>query len=270
MGESMTDPISALSRRLRAFWAAAKPRAGEFLAWIREPAMVAGVLVVSTTAIAQPFYIPSGSMEPTLQIGDGLIASKYAYGYSRYSLPFGAGPASETRLFQTMPERGDIVIFRLPHDPGKTLIKRLIGMPGDRVQMRGGRLWINGKELPLTPDGVGNAEWGDGTTYTAARYIETLPGGRTHPIFKQGWDGPVDDTGVFVVPAGHFFMMGDNRDDSLDSRTAPAQGGVGFVPMENLVARAEFVVGSYDYIGHQPDKSLIGRLRLSRFFRALD
>ncbi|HWA90845.1 MAG TPA: signal peptidase I [Rhizomicrobium sp.] len=252
----MTDPIFA---KLDAFWR-----------WIREPAIVAGVLVVSTTAIAQPFYIPSGSMEPTLQIGDGLIASKFAYGYSRYSLPFGAGPASDTRLFGKAPERGDIVIFRLPHDPSKTLIKRLVGLPGDTVQMHGGRLWLNGRELPLRQDGTGKVEDGNGAITVADRYIETLPGGHAHPIFKQGWDGPLDDTPLYVVPKGHYFMMGDNRDDSLDSRVAEDEGGVGFVPEENLVARAEFVIGSYDYLGHQPDKSLIGRLRLARFFRPLD
>jgi len=107
---------------------------------IREPLIVAGIVFVSTTAIAQPFYIPSGSMEPTLQIGDGLIATKYDYGYSRYSVPFGLGPSSQTRLLQKTPSRGDIVIFRDPSDLSKTLIKRLIGMPGDRIQMREGRL----------------------------------------------------------------------------------------------------------------------------------
>jgi signal peptidase I len=263
----MTDP---LFMKLEALWRTARPRLAQFGGWVREPLIVAGVLIVSTTAIAQPFYIPSGSMEPTLQIGDGLIASKFAYGYSRYSLPFGAGPASDTRLFGKTPERGDIVIFRLPHDPSKTLIKRLIGLPGDRVQMRGGRLWINGRQLALKPDGNGEVEDGFGATSTAERYIETLPGGYTHPILKQGWDGPLDDTQVYVVPAGHFFMMGDNRDDSLDSRVAEGQGGVGFVPQENLVARAEIVVGSYDYLGGQPDKGLIGRLRLARFFHPLD
>src|SRR5215469_1343312 len=124
-------------------------------AWdfVREPVIVAVVLLVSTTALAQPFYIPSGSMEPTLQIGDGLIATKYDYGYSRYSVPFGVGPSSQTRLLQKSPSRGDIVIFRDPSNLSKTLIKRLIGMPGDRVQMREGRLWINGRELPLKQDG---------------------------------------------------------------------------------------------------------------------
>jgi signal peptidase I len=241
-------------------------------AWhlIREPIIVASVMLVSTTAIAQPFYIPSGSMEPTLQIGDGLIATKYDYGYSRYSVPFGVGPSSQTRLLQRTPARGDIVIFRDPSDVSKTLIKRLVGLPGDRIQMREGRLWINGRELPLTEDGVGTAEGEDGATYQVARYSETLPGGVTHAIFKEGWDGPLDNTEEFVVPRDHFFMMGDNRDDSTDSRVPVDEGGVGFVPVENLVGHAKLVVASYDYRGGLWDKGVFERLRASRFFKTLN
>jgi signal peptidase I len=240
-------------------------------AWdfVREPVIVAGVLFVSTTAIAQPFYIPSGSMEPTLQIGDGLIATKYDYGYSRYSVPFALGPASETRLLQKAPKRGDIVIFRDPSALSKTLIKRLIGLPGDHVQMVEGHLWINGKELPLKEDGVGTAEGESGGMYEVARYIETLPNGVMHPIFKQGWDEQLDNTEEFVVPKDHFFMMGDNRDDSLDSRVAASEGGVGYVPIENLVGHAQVVLGSYDYIGGLSDKGVFERLRANRFFKAL-
>jgi signal peptidase I len=241
-------------------------------AWdfVREPVIVAGVLMISTTAIAQPFYIPSGSMEPTLQIGDGLIATKYDYGYSRYSVPFAMGPSSETRLLQKAPKRGDIVIFRDPSNTSKTLIKRLIGLPGDHVQMIAGRLWINGAKLPLKEDGIGTAEGERGETYQVARYIETLPNGLTYQIFKQGSDGELDNTEEFVVPKDHFFMMGDNRDDSLDSRLAANEGGVGFVPIENLVGHAQVVVGSYDYIGALSDKGVFERLRASRFFKTLD
>jgi signal peptidase I len=245
-------------------------RANLGAAWkfIREPLIVGGVVLVSTTAIAQPFYIPSGSMEPTLQIGDGLIATKYDYGYSRYSVPFGVGPSSQSRLLQKSPARGDIVIFRDPSDVSKTLIKRLIGLPGDHIQMREGRLWINGSELPLKDDGFGTEEGEDGGTSPIARYVETLPGGVTHPIFKRGWDGPLDNTEEFVVPKDHFFMMGDDRDNSTDSRIAISEGGVGFVPVENLVGHAKVVVGSYDYVGD--DKGVFERLRTSRFFKTLN
>ena len=238
--------------------------------WLREPVIVAGVMLAASTAIAQPFYVPSGSMEATLQIGDGLLASKYTYGYSRYSVPFALGPASDTRLFQKLPARGDVVLFRLPSNPSKTLVKRLIGLPGDRIQMRAGRLWINERELPLKPDGTATLESADGSAYPVAKFVETLPGGVKHPILKQTWSGPYDDTGVYVVPAGHLFMMGDNRDDSLDSRVAAADDGVGYVPVENLVGKAQVVVGSYDYLGVDSLVDLVGKIRASRFFKTID
>jgi len=264
-------PFLEIRDRAAAAWRnAVKPHAVELYKFIKEPALVAGIMFISTTAIAAPFYVPSGSMEPTLQIGDGLIATKYDYGYSRYSPPFAFGPSSETRLFQKMPRRGDIVIFRLPHNPEKTLIKRLVGLPGDRVQMREGRLWINGKQLPLKRDGVGTEEWHNGEMIPVARYVETLPGGVMHPIFKHVWDGPLDNTQLFVVPKNHFFMMGDNRDDSSDSRVSPERDGVGFVPAEYLVARAEIVVGSYDFLGDQADKGWFDRVRTARFLTALN
>src|SRR5215467_6709148 len=169
-------PFFELRARAAGLWRnTVKPRAVGLFDTMKEPILVVGVIFASTTAVAQPFYVPSGSMEPTLQIGDGLIATKYAYGYSRYSPPFAFGPSSQTRLFEKMPKRGDIVIFRLPHDPRKTLIKRLVGLPGDRLQMRSGRLWINGRELPLKADGTGIEEWHNGERIPVARYVETLP-----------------------------------------------------------------------------------------------
>jgi signal peptidase I len=237
---------------------------------VLEPVAIVAITFASTTALAQPFYVPSGSMQPTLAIGDAFVAAKYPYGYSRYSVPFGLGPESDGRLLQKMPKRGDVVVFRLPRDTSQTYIKRVIGLPGDHVQMIRGRLWINGKELALRADGEGKVESEDGEIAESPRYIETLPNGVTHPIFKWTWTGPLDDTQEFVVPPGHVFMMGDNRDNSLDSRVAAADGGVGFVPVENLVGRAEFVVGSYDFLNAHAIWSWLGEVRLSRFFNGVN
>jgi signal peptidase I len=240
------------------------------LRWIAEPLAVVAVTLVSTTAFAQPFYVPSGSMEPTIAIGDAVIATKFPYGYSSYSIPFNTSPPAANRLFGSLPARGDVVIFRLPRDPGINYVKRVIGLPGDRVQMKDGRLWINGAQLPLRAAGRGNVEDASGYITTVPRYIETLPGGRDHPIYKWQWSGELDNTQAFVVPKGNLFMMGDNRDDSTDSRVASKDGGVGYVPVGNLVGRAEFVVGSYDFLNAAPISGWVSAVRLSRFFRSVN
>ena len=237
---------------------------------VLEMVAIVAITFASTTAIAQPFYVPTGSMQPTLAIGDAFVAAKFPYGYSRYSVPFALGPSSPDRLLQKMPVQGDVVVFRLPRDPSQTYIKRVIGLPGDHIQMLAGRLWINGKELALRADGHGKVESEDGTISESPRYIETLPNGKTHPIYKWTWTGQLDDTQEFVVPAGHVFMMGDNRDNSLDSRVAAEDGGVGYVPVENLVGRAEFVVGSYDFLNAHAVWSLVTEFRLSRFFNGVN
>ena len=234
---------------------------------VKGPAVVLALVLASRTVLAQPFYVPSGSMEPTLLIGDELIVAKYAYGFSRYSLPVDLGISFEHRLLESLPEYGDVVVFRLPRDPNQVYVKRTIGLPGDRIQMREGRLWINGSILPLRRDGRGRVEHEDGSEVSATRFIERLPNGREHPIFKLDGKGALDDTREFVVPAGHVFMMGDNRDNSLDSRVPAIAGGVGFVPTENFIGRAEVVLGSWDFpVVREHISRWVSGLRPSRFF----
>jgi signal peptidase I len=245
------------------------PFARSLIGWLLEPLAAVILVVGATTALAQPFYIPSGSMEPTLQIGDTLLGTKFAYGYSRWSLPYGLGPSSQTRLFGKLPARGDVVIFKKPNDTATTLIKRVIGLPGDRIQMVHGRLVINGRAVPLQAEGTGQVEDGYGHLNDIGKFTETLPGGVKHTIFKAGWDGPLDDTQVYVVPAGHIFAMGDNRDNSLDSRVAAEDGGAGYVPVENLVARADVMLGSYDYLNAHSVGTWLSQIRLSRFLRLI-
>ena len=192
----------------------------------------------------QPFTIPSASMEPTLLEGDYIIVSKYSYGYSRHSIPF-SPPIFHGRVMERVPERGDIIVFKLPRDGHTDYIKRLIGLPGDRIQMKGGMLYINEVQVPrkaLTPVLVDS---GYGFTRNVMRYEETFPNGRKFITYDFGPDGDVDNTGVYVVPPGNYFFMGDNRDNSLDSRVS-SEIGVGYVPAENLVGKAEIILLSWN------------------------
>jgi signal peptidase I len=194
-------------------------------------------LLVRTVAF-EPFNIPSGSMIPTLLVGDYLFVSKMSYGYSKYSLPFSL-PIIPGRVMFTEPERGDVAVFKLPSDNKTDYIKRIIGLPGDKIQMKNGRLFINGSMVKRqrTDDFIQTDNGGN--LSRIKRYIETLPNGKTHTILEMWGDkGPLDNTDVFKVPTGHYFAMGDNRDNSSDSRVRPQ---VGFIPRQNLVGRAEIL-----------------------------
>ena len=198
--------------------------------------------------IFEPFSIPTGSMIPSLLVGDYLIVSKFTYGLSRYSFPFGAKiPYFKGRILDFhKPQRGDVVVFRAPETPNIDYIKRVVGLPGDQLQVRGGRLYVNDQPALLKKVGpyVEQAEQG-GKIVEAEKYIETLSNGKSHPFIKEYpfGDGPVDDTPVYVVPEGHYFMMGDNRDNSLDSRYLHQMG---YIPAENLVGRAEVIFFSWN------------------------
>jgi signal peptidase I len=238
--------------------------------WSQSARILGGVLLVAfalRSFVAMPRSIPSESMMPRLLVGDYVLVSKSAYGWSRFSLPW-ALPWPHGRLLGSMPQRGDIVVFRAPPDDHSDYIKRLIGLPGDRVQMRGGTLWLNGKAVPkvriadftipivtntecstirdvLMPYGAG-ADFEGRPVCRFPRYRETLPDGVSYGVIDQG-ETPQDDTPEITVPPGHYFVMGDNRDMSADSRfPAKVGGGVGLIPAENIEGRAELTAFSVD------------------------
>lgn len=238
---------------------------------IGELAGIVLIVAVAKTAIAEPFYVPSGSMEPTLMIGDELLASKFPYGYSAASLPaFVVLPTNE-RYLGALPQRGDVVVFRWPGDRSQVWVKRVIGLPGDRIGLRDGRVSINRTPVEIRADGTGQMETEDGAQIPAARFIETLPGNREHPIFKLTRGAPLDNIPETTVPADHLFVMGDNRDNSADSRVPVDQGGVGLLPVANLVGRVDGIVGSWDLaMKNQPVWTWAKGLRLSRFFTGVN
>jgi signal peptidase I len=211
-----------------------------------------------------PFSIPSGSMLPTLFIGDYVLVAKWPYGYSRYSFPFGF-PSFDGRILSDLPERGDVVVFR-PPGAREDFVKRAIGLPGDTIEVRGGTLLLNGRAVQRRTEGrfampisanspcrvVEGATPMTGKTADGEpacvypTYRETLPNGRSYLVIDQVDTPRADDFPATIVPQGHLFLMGDNRDDSLDSRFAPIEGGIGFVPIENLIGRATMIFWSTD------------------------
>ena len=233
---------------------------GSLLRFILGVALFAWIL---RSLVIQPFFIPSGSMLPTLYIGDYLLVAKWPYGYSRYSFPFSLPPIGGSFLSHP-PHRGDVVVFRHPTEQAD-LIKRVIGLPGDLVEVRDGTLILNGQTVlrrPLPPAvitvspnspcrvvapalpklAVKNGQ--SSCVYRA--FLETLPGGPSYTVLNQLEGGPADNYPATRVPAGHLFVMGDNRDDSLDSRFSTDEGGVGMLPAPNLIGRAEFTFWSTD------------------------
>ena len=251
----------------------------ELSALVKTVLFAGAVALLPKIVLAQPFTIPSASMEPTLQQGDYIVVSKFSYGWSRFSVPFGP-PLGAGRLFGRAPRRGDVVVFKLPRDVREDYVKRVVGLPGDRLQVRGGTLFINGAPAPLSARSDGPTTCPNGLPFRvdAVRYQERLPGGRVHTIAAcLAGVGGANDTGVYTVPAGCFFMMGDNRDNSVDSRFPPYAGpqsraalaacpfdpklaaalpdpedGVGYVPFDNLVGRADLILASWS-----PKASLI-------------
>lgn len=239
----------------------ARKKSSGFAETLRTVVYAVLIALVVRTFAYEPFNIPSGSMIPTLLVGDYLFVAKFSYGYSRFSLPF-SPPLFDGRIFDDRPERGDVAVFKLPSDNSTDYIKRVIGLPGDRIQVVDGVLHINGEAVRR--ERVGQRQLG---ARVFTEYVETLPNGVRHRIYEGSDHGFYDDTPVYEVPPGRYFMMGDNRDSSQDSR---ALGHVGYVPAENLIGRAEFL-----FFSHNGDLSLWqvwkwpGAIRFGRIFDAI-
>jgi signal peptidase I len=223
--------------------------------------LIAVALAVVFRSFAfEPFNIPSGSMKPTLLVGDYIFVSKYSYGYSRYSFPFGL-PLFEGRFFERTPVRGDIVVFKLPTNPKINYIKRLIGLPGDTLQMTNGVLYLNGAAVPKEKIAPFTESSPMGETLEIPEYVETLPGGVAYRVLDERPDGALDDTPLYTVPEGHYMMLGDNRDNSQDSRVLSE---VGFVPEENLVGPARMI-----FFSSRSSLWKIWDFRMDRYFKKL-
>jgi signal peptidase I len=246
-----------------------KGTVNEFVEFIKTVVYALLIALFLRVIFFQPFTIPSASMEPNLYEGDYIIVSKFSYGYSRHSIPF-SPPIFSGRILEQVPHRGDIIVFKLPSDNRTDYVKRIIGLPGDRIQMMAGLLYLNGVQVPRQFLGTGREQTPYGAVHDIMKFRETLPGGKTFTTQDFGTDGDWDNTDVYVVPERHYFMMGDNRDNSSDSRVPPEQGGVGYVPAENLVGKAQIILLSW-----HPGASIfkpwtwVMNARPSRFFHSL-
>lgn len=230
--------------------------------------LIAFILALFFRSVAfEPFHIPSGSMKNTLLVGDYLFVSKYSYGYSRYSFPLGM-PLFEGRVLGDKPQRGDVMVFRLPANPRIDFIKRLIGLPGDTIQVKSGQLYINGEAIKREqlPDATNVDE--NFNARSVASFKETLPNGVTYTTLEEVEDGPADNTELYHIPEGHYFMMGDNRDNSRDSRFLSE---VGYIPEENIIGKAQMIFFSADGSSELKNPmSWVKALRGDRFFKKVE
>lgn len=222
--------------------------------------------MIIRTVLFQPFTIPSGSMMPTLLVGDYIFVNKFAYGYSKYSLPFSPDLFSG-RIFSSQPKRGDVVVFRFPPNPDVDYIKRVIGLPGDRIQVKNDILYINGQAVPREPHGTFASDYSQEPGDSIPVYSERLPDtGKVFDTLDLSPTSRGDNTQEYVVPADHYFMMGDNRDNSDDSRF-----DVGYVPFENLIGRASVIFFS---LGHDTSFREIWKwptnMRWDRLFKVVE
>ena len=241
--------------------------AQEAVALAKDLVVFAAIYLVITSAGWGMNYIPSGSMEPTLEVGDRIAVSKFAYGYNGFSIPFSKMLLSEERLFEDTPKRGDVAVFKDPKQGYLDLVKRVVGMPGETLEMRDGRLYINGNLIER--DFVREVKYTDysGSRQTVREYVETLPDGVSHRIYEHTDRGFFDNIGPFTVPEGHYFMMGDNRDNSLDSRNP---GGIGYIPLQNFVGRVETTTFSLYDCDQGKDIECLGGIPTERFFNSIE
>ena len=245
---------------------------GGFLETIKTVCYAVLIAVIIRTFGYEPFNIPSGSMIPTLLIGDYLFVSKFSYGYSKHSFPLSPQIFSG-RFFASPIKRGDVAVFKLPSNNKTAYIKRIIGLPGDSIQIKGGRLFLNKRMVTRQRIEPFTNISQNGRLEVAPQFLETLPNGRAYKILEKNEDtGPLDNTPIYIVPKSHYFALGDNRDNSLDSRVPNRAtiGGVGFIPFENLVGRAEVLFFSTDgTAGLFEFWGWFKAMRFSRFFQPI-